>query len=55
MSDQTPDTLNPIELAKAKLELLEEIELLDSEYELITNEYTQRKRHFEERLTRLGA
>ena len=40
---------------KSRLELLEEIDLLDSEFGLIRNEYVQRRKHLEERLKAIGS
>jgi hypothetical protein len=54
MSNQITNTRESIETAKAKLQTLEELELLESEYALITNEYLQRRQHLEDRLTRLA-
>ena len=54
MSNQITSTLETVETAKTRLQILEELELLESEYALITNEYFQRRRHMEERLKRLG-
>lgn len=50
MSHPQTNTRESIEKTKARLELLEEIEILETEFALITNEYTQRRRHLEERL-----
>lgn len=38
-----------------RLELLVEIEILETEYALITNEYQQRRKHLEERISALNA
>ena len=54
MSNQITNTRESIETAKAKLQTLEELELLESEYALITNEYLQRRRHLEERIARFS-
>ena len=51
MPDPQTNTREPIEKTKARLELLEEIEILETEFALITNEYTQRRRHLESRLS----
>lgn len=53
MADQTTRTQQTLAAVKEKLELLEELELLESEFTLITNEYHQRHRHLEERILRL--
>ena len=53
MSDSQKSTRETIETTKARLELLEELEVLESEFALITNEYHQRKRHLEQRILRL--
>ena len=51
MPDPQTNTRVSIEKTKARLELLEEIEILETEFALITNEYTQRRRHLESRLS----
>ena len=51
MTDPQTNTRESIEKTKARLELLEEIEILETEFALITNEYTQRRRHLESRLS----
>ena len=51
MPDPQTNTRESIEKTKARLELLEEIEILETEFALITNEYTQRRRHLESRLS----
>ena len=51
MPDPQTNTRESIEKNKARLELLEEIEILETEFALITNEYTQRRRHLESRLS----
>jgi len=51
MPDSQTNTRESIEKTKARLELLEEIEILETEFALITNEYTQRRRHLESRLS----
>ncbi len=53
MQNQTKTTRDAIEETKSRLELLEEIDLLDSEFGLIQNEYVQRRKHLEERLRTL--
>lgn len=55
MQNQGKSTQEAIEEAKNRLELLEEIDLLDSEFGLIRNEYVQRRKHLEERLKALGS
>ena len=50
MQNQTKSTRDAIEKTKSRLEILEEIDLLDSEFGLIRNEYVQRRKHLEERL-----
>lgn len=55
MQNSPKNTRQEIEQTKSRLELLEEIDLLDSEFRLIENEYTQRRQHLEERLRRLKA
>ena len=47
------NTRESLEKAKARLELLEELEILETEFALITNEYTQRRKHLEERINAL--
>ena len=51
MPDPQTNTRESIEKTKARLELLEEIEILETEFALITNEYTQRRRQLESRLS----
>ena len=53
MPDPQTNTRESIERTKARLELLEEIEILETEFALITNEYTQRRKHLEERINAL--
>ena len=50
MSNPTTEITNELELTRNRLEILQELELLESEFRLIENEYTQRKRHLAERL-----
>jgi len=50
MQNPTENTRDAIEKTKSRLEILEEIDLLDSEFGLIRNEYVQRRKHLEERL-----
>ena len=50
MSDPSSKLTNELERAKTRLEILQELELLESEFRLIENEYNQRKRHLAERL-----
>ena len=50
MQNQKTDVRSAIEKAKEHLEILEEIELLDSEFRLIENEYHQRREHLAARL-----
>ena len=54
MQNQKKSTHEAIVETKNRLELLEEIDLLDSEFGLIRNEYVQRRKHLEERLKSLG-
>ena len=51
MPDPQTNTRESIVKTKARHELLEEIEILETEFALITNEYTQRRRHLESRLS----
>lgn len=44
-----------IRIARERLELLQELDLLETEFQLIRNEYTQRKRNLEERLSKTDA
>jgi predicted nuclease with TOPRIM domain len=53
MSDQATNVKGEIEKTKERLEVLEEIDLLESEFRLIRNEYFQRKHHLESRLEKL--
>ena len=55
MQNQKKSTHEAIVETKTRLELLEELDLLDSEFGLIRNEYVQRRKHLEERLKSLGA
>ena len=55
MQNKEKSTQKAIEETKNRLELLEEIDLLDSEFGLIRNEYVQRRKHLEERLKALGS
>ena len=53
MSDPSSKLTNELERTKNRLEILQELELLESEFRLIENEYNQRKRHLAERLSNL--
>ena len=53
MSNPPSNVRNEVEKVRVKLDLLQELELLESEFRLIENEYTQRKRHLVERLNAL--
>ena len=53
MQNPQTNTRESIEKTKARLELLEEIEILETEFALITNEYTQRRSRLEKRLDAL--
>lgn len=55
MQNQEKSTKDAIAQTKSRLELLEEIDLLDSEFGLIRNEYVQRRKHLAERLKALDA
>ena len=55
MSNPQTNVRQEIEKAKGKLEILEEIDLLESEFGLIKNEYLQRLEHYRKRLESLGA
>ena len=50
MSNPSAEISNELERARIRLEVLQELELLESEFRLIQNEYTQRKHHLAERL-----
>ena len=50
MSNPSSEIVNELERARNRLEILQELELLESEFRLIKNEYTQRKQHLAERL-----
>ena len=50
MSNPPSEIVNELERARNRLEILQELELLESEFRLIKNEYTQRKQHLAERL-----
>lgn len=54
MSNQKANVREEIEKTKGKLEILEEIDLLESEFGLIKNEYLQRLEHYKKRLESLG-
>lgn len=53
MRNTTEEIKQKIENTKTRLELLEELDLLESEYLFITNEYTKRKQHLESRLQQI--
>ena len=53
MQNQTKSTRDVIAETKSRLEILEEIDLLDSEFGLIRNEYVQRRKHLAKRLKAL--
>ena len=55
MSNQKANVREEIEKTKGRLEILEEIDLLESEFGLIKNEYFQRLEHYKKRLEGLGA
>ena len=50
MSNSPSEILNELERTRTRLEVLQELELLESEFRLIQNEYNQRKQHLAERL-----
>ena len=50
MSNPSSELTNELERARTRLEVLQELELLESEFRLIENEYAQRKQHLNERL-----
>ena len=50
MSNPSSELTNELERTKDRLEVLQELELLESEFRLIQNEYNQRKHHLAERL-----
>jgi hypothetical protein len=54
MSNQKANVREEIEKTKGRLEILEEIDLLESEFGLIKNEYIQRLEHYKKRLESLG-
>jgi len=54
MSNQKANVREEIEKTKGRLEILEEIDLLESEFGLIKNEYLQRLEHYKKRLESLG-
>ncbi len=54
MSDQKASIKEKINQAKQRLEILEEIDLLESEFGLIKNEYSTRLKHYKKRLEALG-
>ena len=55
MQNQGKSTRDVIAETKSRLEILEEIDLLDSEFGLIRNEYVQRRKHLAERLKTMNA
>ena len=55
MQNQEKSMREVIAETKSRLELLEEIDLLDSEFGLIRNEYVQRRKHLEARLKAIGS
>ena len=50
MSNPSSEITSELERTRTRLEVLQELELLESEFRLIQNEYTQRKQHLAERL-----
>ena len=50
MSNPSSEVVNELERTRIRLEVLQELELLESEFRLIQNEYNQRKHHLTERL-----
>ena len=50
MSNPSSELTNELERTKDRLEVLQELELLESEFRLIENEYNQRKQHLTARL-----
>ena len=50
MSDPSSELTNEVERARTRLEVLQELELLESEFRLIENEYNQRKQHLTAKL-----
>lgn len=54
MQNQKKSTRQAIEQTKTRLDLLEELDLLESEFRLIENEYTKRRGHLENRLKELN-
>lgn len=53
MPNPPSNVSNEVEKVRLKLDILQELELLESEFRLIENEYSQRKRHLSERLSAL--
>ena len=53
MQNPSSNVRDEVEKVRIKLDLLQELELLESEFRLIENEYTQRKRHLADRLSAL--
>ena len=51
MSDQKRNVKEKIETAERNLEILRDIDLLDAEFRLIENEYLQRRKELEEKLS----
>ena len=50
MSNPSSELTSELERTRTRLEVLQELELLESEFRLIQNEYNQRKQHLAERL-----
>ena len=51
MSNPSSEIVSELERTRDRLEVLQELELLESEFRLIQNEYNQRKQHLAERLS----
>ena len=45
MSNPSSEIINELERTRSRLEILQELDLLESEFRLIQNEYNQRKLH----------
>ena len=50
MSNPSSEIINELERTRSRLEILQELDLLESEFRLIQNEYNQRKLHLAEKL-----
>ena len=54
MSNPSSELTSELERTRTRLEVLQELELLESEFRLIENEYNQRKQHLKSKLTAIS-